>query len=439
VFGTQLKKEECYDDVRVSRTAWDSNLIAANSKYFAVLYEAGGGGAFAVIPHKLTGKIDPKLPLVTGHKSAVLDLDWNPFNDQLIASASEDCTAKIWGIPEDGLKDNINEPLQNLNGHKRKVGSVNFHPSANNVLATSSTDFSVKIWDIEKGAANVSFDGHHSDIIQGLNWNLDGSSIATSCKDKKIRIFDPRTNTVAAEGTAHEGVKGSRVVWVGATRLFSAGFTKTSEREFCIWDVREMAKPLLRQSLDSASGSLMAFFDSDNNILYLGGKGDGNIRYYEIVDEAPYIHSLAEFKSNTPQRGLCFLPKRSLNLADCEIARALKAGVKTVEPISFQVPRKSDVFQEDLYPDTASGEPAQSAADYFGGKNAQPKKVALGPGFVQKAKPAVEFNPTKVEEAKPLDEKELRAEVDRLTKRVAFLESELVKRDTRIKELGGGN
>ncbi len=84
----------------------------------------------------------------------------------------------------------------------------------------------------------------------------------------------------------------------------------------------------------------MPFFDNDTNVLFLAGKGDGNIRYYEIVDDAPYIHYLSEFKSNVPQRGMCMLPKRAVNVSECEIVRVLKLGVKLVEPISFQVPRK---------------------------------------------------------------------------------------------------
>jgi coronin-1B/1C/6 len=366
----------------------------------------------------------------------VLDLDWNPFNENLVASVSEDCTGKIWGIPDGGLKENLHEPLQTLNGHKRKVGTVSFSPVANNIVATTSTDFSVKVWDIEKGTAHLSVDGQHADIIQAAQWNTNGSLLATSSKDKKLRVIDPRHNSVAAEGVAHEGIKGSRVTWLGASRLFSAGFTKTSERETCVWDSRDLSKPLLRQNLDSASGILMPFYDADNGLLYLAGKGDGNIRYFETVDEAPYLHFISEFKSNTPLRGCCFLPKRALNVADCEIARALKAGVKTVDPISFQVPRKSDIFQEDLFPDTASGEPSLSAAEWLGGRDAEPKKTSMAPGFVAKAKPAAEFNPTKVEE-KQLSEKELREEHEKLSKRVSYLEAELAKRDARIKELTG--
>ena len=35
--------------------------------------------------------------------------------------------------------------------------------------------------------------------------------------------------------------------------------------------------------------------------MYLAGKGDGNIRYYEVVDEAPYVHFLNQFLSGNPQ------------------------------------------------------------------------------------------------------------------------------------------
>jgi coronin-1B/1C/6 len=127
--------------------------------------------------------------------------------------------------------------------------------------------------------------------------------------------------------------------------VFSVGFTKTSEREYAIWDPRDFSKPLARQSIDSASGLIMPFYDRDTNVLFLAGKGDGNIRYYEIVDEPPYIYFLSEFKSSTPQRGMAMLPKRAVNVSDCEIVRMLKLSTKTMEPISFQVPRK-------VYPET---------------------------------------------------------------------------------------
>ena len=49
-----------------------------------------GGGAFAVVPLEEHGKLPDLIPLFKGHSAPVLDTDFNPFNDRVLASASED-------------------------------------------------------------------------------------------------------------------------------------------------------------------------------------------------------------------------------------------------------------------------------------------------------------------------------------------------------------
>lgn len=434
VFGQPAKVEECYQNVAATRSAWDSNYIKANPKYLAVCWEAGGGGALAVIPNEASGKLaQGNVPLFAGHKGAVLDIDFNPFNDNLIASVSEDATIMIWGIPEGGPTKTTTEPLQTLNGHKRKVGTANFNPVANNVLATSSTDFTVKLWDIEQGKNLRTVEGH-ADIIQSLDWNYNGSQIATTCKDKKLRVFDPRTDEIAQETICHQGVKGSRVCWM-KDKVLTVGFSKTSEREFNIYDPRKVADPISHLAIDSSAGVIMPFFDHDTNVLFLAGKGDGNIRFYEIVNEEPYFYYLSEFKSATPQRGLAFYPKRAMSVSECEIARALKLTPNKIEPISFRVPRKSELFHDDLFPDTFSGEPSLDAATWLSGTDAEPKTTSLAPGHVVKEKPVSEFAPVAQKPEGPQNEKELREEYEKLKSRVAYLEAEIVKRDAKIKDL----
>jgi len=119
-------------------------------------------------------------------------------------------------------------------------------------------------------------------------------------------------------------------------------------------------------------------FYSDNNILFLAGKGDGNIRYYEY--ESDSLHPLAEYQSSTPQRGMCFLPRRALNVSECEIARAYKVAGTSIEPIAFVVPRKSDSFQSDIFPPAVSSEPALTAGEFFQGKTAPLKLISLENG-----------------------------------------------------------
>jgi hypothetical protein len=51
VFGANLKREQCYDNIRVSKASWDSTFCAVNPKFLAIIVESGGGGAFLVLPH----------------------------------------------------------------------------------------------------------------------------------------------------------------------------------------------------------------------------------------------------------------------------------------------------------------------------------------------------------------------------------------------------
>jgi len=438
VFGKQPKPDECYTEVRVTRSAWDSNQIAASTKFFAVIWEAGGGGAFCVKDYKKdTGKGVPNPPLVAGHKAPVLDIDFNPFNDNIIASASEDCLVKVWSLPDGGLTENIVDATQTLKGHGRKVGSVKFHPVASNVLCSTSTDYTVKLWDIETGECKQTISGH-TNIIDSCEWNYNGSLLATTCKDKKIRIIDPRSGEVTAECDGHPGVKGSRVVWTGKRgELFSVGFGRQSDRQYALRDPKMMDKPKASENIDTASGKLMAYYDVDTDIVFLAGKGDGNIRYYEITDQEKSVYFISAFKSSSPQKGMCMVPKRAMDTSSCEIDRLLKVNNKNVvEPISFYVPRKSDIFHADIYPDAYKGEPALTADEWFGGADKEPVLFSLEDGYVPP--PAVEFKPTAVVEDKELSTTEMKAELDKLQKRVAFLEAEMVKKDARIKELEEG-
>ncbi|KAJ4363409.1 Coronin-like protein crn1 [Neocucurbitaria cava] len=382
VFGKGTKKEQCYDNLRISKNAWDTNLIKANPEYVSVNWEASGGGAFAVIPINERGRAPDQLPLFRGHTAAVLDTDWSPFNDSLISSASDDGKVFIWKVPEGfALHTDAEEPadvapVAKLSGHMRKVGHVLFNTAAENVLASSSGDYTVKLWDVEAGAAKLTL--KHNDIVQSLSWSPDGSLLVTTSRDKKLRVWDVRQEKPAQEVPGHPGAKNSRAVWMGETdRIATTGFSRMSDRQLGLWDPRNPKEPIGGfQILDSISGVCMPFWDDGTQCLYLAGKGDGNIRYYEYENDK--FEYLSEYKSPDPQRGIAFLPKRGINLHENEVLRCFKTvNDSYIEPISFIVPRRSEMFQSDIYPPTTGLKPGTTASEWFGGKTAVPPKISL--------------------------------------------------------------
>ncbi|XP_076867420.1 coronin-1C-A isoform X4 [Brachyhypopomus gauderio] len=383
VFGQAVKNDQCYDDIRVSRVTWDSAFCAANPKFVAIIIEASGGGAFLVLPLQKTGRIDKAYPTVCGHTGPVLDIDWCPHNDHVIASGSEDCTVMVWQIPENGLTTALSDPVVVLEGHSKRVGIVTWHPTARNVLLSAGCDNVIMIWNVGTGESLISLDDVHPDVIYSACWNRNGTLICTACKDKKIRVIDPRKGKVIAEkDKAHEGARPMRAIFLSNGNIFTTGFSRMSERQLALWNPKNMDDPISVHEMDTSNGVLLPFYDPDTNIVYLCGKGDSSIRYFEITDEAPYVHYLNTFSSKEPQRGVGYMPKRGLDVNKCEIARFYKLHERKCEPIIMTVPRKSDLFQDDLYPDTAGPDCALEAEEWFEGKNGEPILISLKHGYV---------------------------------------------------------
>ena len=170
------------------------------------------------------------------------------------------------------------------------------------MLASISADFTVKLWDIEKGSEAFSLDGVHEQLIQDINWSPDGKTYATSSKDKKVRIVDARDNAVAQEiPDAHEGAKSVKLTFLGdKEKLATVGFTRQSQRQIKMWDPRNLGAALHTEKIDQAAGVIIPYYDEDTSVLYLAGKGDGNVRYYEILPEKPFLFKLSEYSSTTP-------------------------------------------------------------------------------------------------------------------------------------------
>lgn len=62
-------------------------------------------------------------------------------------------------------------------------------------LLYTGSDNQVVIWNVGSGEPLVEMDCH-PDLVYSACWNWDGSQLVTTCRDKKIRIIDPRTGKV---------------------------------------------------------------------------------------------------------------------------------------------------------------------------------------------------------------------------------------------------
>jgi coronin-1B/1C/6 len=384
LFGTPAQLRDCYVDVRLGVFSQEANPLTASAFFYAVPWTVAG--TICVVPLERFGSVPEETPLImndTEGENAFNDLKFCPYDDRLLGAACQDNCARFWRIPAGGLTQNITSSDAILKGHNKRLLLLDFHPLASTITLTSGADNEVKLWDLENpGSPVVELPNVHKGMVTSVSWSHDGGLFATACKDKNLRLFDARSNKVTGETASHQGAKSGKVCFLGSKGLLATvGFSKTSERELVLHDVRNLQSKLTTLKIDTATSTPLPFFDEDNSIFYLTGKGDGTIKYYEIFDSDPYLFTLSEFKSKDPATGVAKLPKAACNVMKCEVAKFIKlTPTGQVIPIRFEVPRQNmDFFQEDLYPNTWDRKPSMSGSEWLKGTNKPGNTISMKP------------------------------------------------------------
>ncbi|XP_047360792.1 coronin-7 isoform X5 [Vespa velutina] len=372
------KPEACIRDISVGSYQTYGNNITASAAFMAFNVDHNGS-SLAVLPLEDCGRKSKTMPLLHAHADTVTDMEFSPFHDGLLATSSQDCLVKLWHIPETGLEESLCNPECTFSHRQRRVEAVCWHPAAEHLLTTASYT-TLTLWDVLSQQELFS-NSDHTEVIQSLSWKQDGTILATSCKDKQVRIIDPRASTCIVNFcSSHMSIKDSRIVWLNnSDRILTTGFDAARLRQVYIRDLRHLNEPVKTLELDCSTGILMPLFDPDTNMLFLAGKGDTTIMYMEVTDKDPYLVEGIRH-SGEQTKGVCLVPKRALNVMQAEVNRLLQLTSNMVIPIMYQVPRKTyRDFHADIYPDTNGCIAQNNAAAWIKGHNAPVPKISLDP------------------------------------------------------------
>ena len=109
---------------------------------------------------------------------------------------------------------------------------------------------------------------------------------------------------IIQEAICHEGTKATRAIYLRNGLIFSTGFSRIAERQYCLRAPGHLNDPIIMVDLDTSNGVMFPLYDPDTNMVYLCGKGDSVIRYCELTPDAPFVHYINKFQSADPQRGI---------------------------------------------------------------------------------------------------------------------------------------
>ncbi|KAM4598732.1 coronin-7 [Polymixia lowei] len=383
------KKDGWISNVRAGSFASQGNHIKANSKLVAFNTEHAGGGMVGLSSVKPGSDGKWTVGQISCHADVVTDLDFSPFDDGLLATCSADETVKLWRVcdPEEVQPSG---PELTLCPGQGRLELVLFHPTSSGLLAVGATKAPLLL-DTNRQDTPLAVLEQHSDLLQSLSWKQDGSLLASSCKDKMLRVFDPRAQlTPVQSAKALQNNKDSRILWVKDDQFLTTGFDMMRTREVRLWDSRKLNSSLGSASLGTSSGILMPLFDADTGLLTVAGMGDTAVDCFEVTATEPFLSHVSHCMTDASTRGVAAVPKLALDVMSCEVMRVLQLTDSCIVPISYHVPRKQSgqEFHADLYPDTVGRAPATSAEEWWQGDNKQVEKVSLNPDKRPKPKVA---------------------------------------------------
>jgi WD40 repeat protein len=135
------------------------------------------------------------LATLQGHKDWVNKVSFSPDNRQL-ATASSDGIVKVWQL--ECLSRNDQECvrvkhslIKTLEGHENWVTDVSFSPNGRSLIS-ASRDGTIKLWSNDGTLLRTILDGSNSEEnrgVWGVAFSPDGQVIATANQDKTIKIF----------------------------------------------------------------------------------------------------------------------------------------------------------------------------------------------------------------------------------------------------------
>ncbi|KAK1344775.1 hypothetical protein QTO34_013476 [Cnephaeus nilssonii] len=340
------RREAWITDLRAGTTPSCGNHIKSSCSLIA--FNSDRTGVLGIVPLEGQGENKRHVTHLGCHSDLVTDLDFSPFDDFLLATGSADRTMKLWRLPASGQALPSGPGLV-LGPEDTRVEVLQFHPTVDGILV-STAGTAVKVWDVAKQQPLTEL-AAHGDLVQGAVWSRDGALLSTTCKDKQLRIFDPRAKPEASQSTqAHENSKDGRLVWTGTQEhLVSTGFNQMREREVKLWDTRNFSSALTSLTLDTSPGSLMPLLDPDSGLLVLAGKGESQLYCYEVAPQQLALSPVTQCLLENVLRGAALVPRRALAVMGCEVLRVLQLTDTAIVPISFHVPRKAVEFYEDLH------------------------------------------------------------------------------------------
>ncbi|XP_061719038.1 U5 small nuclear ribonucleoprotein 40 kDa protein [Cydia pomonella] len=165
--------------------------------------------------------------VMKGHTGAIMEINFSPDGSHLYSCATDN-TVAVWDVPT-GTR------IKKLKGHANFVNSVSGARRGPELLASASDDNTIKLWDARKRNPVASFDSEYP--VTAVLFNDTAEKIISGGIDNVVKVWDIRTNKISYKIKGHtDTITGLALSYDGSYLLSNA-----MDSTLRIWDVRAFA------------------------------------------------------------------------------------------------------------------------------------------------------------------------------------------------------
>ena len=256
----------------------EGRLIAVNKKFLAMNWNSEG--EILITDSSKPIKINPFHTIFQRNYSKTLDLEFSPFNDNLLASGHENQSVVLWKIPDNDFK-NLGNKISIYNKHEDKVSFVNFNPIFSDIICSSSSSIfngSLHIWNIEKSNKFKEIKIENNPVM--ISWNPNGNLIGLTSKTS-FNVFDYRTKERVYVNYINQIPYSSKFVWNDDNLFTTISKNKNNEKMLKLWDMKKFKEEIYSIKLDSYSNEITPFIDYELKLIYTIGYEEKFIDIYD--------------------------------------------------------------------------------------------------------------------------------------------------------------